>query len=111
VLLIPVLFLTGCNKGTPAAEVNTGDNNRVIFWGEGCSHCEVVEEYLKENDPENRLELEKMEVFTNKSAQGVYIEKSKACGKNSKSISVPMMYWEGECFSGDTPIIDFLKEK
>ena len=120
VLLIPVLlFLAGCNKGVSSNEESTNnskiniteDSNRILFWGEGCSHCEVVEEYLKENDSGNSLGLKKIEVFSNKDLQELYLEKAKICGENVKSISVPMLYFEGKCFSGDTPIIDFLKEK
>jgi glutaredoxin len=37
----------------------------VLFYGEGCPHCALVEEYLKKNDLKNKIGLVEKEVYYN----------------------------------------------
>jgi len=107
------VFLAGCKKKN---DFNTSGetsvaSNHILFWGNGCSHCEKVDEFLEGTGLQEKLNISKMEVFSNKDGAKVYLEKAKECGENTSQISVPMMFWEGECISGDTPIIDKLNKE
>ena len=81
----------------------------VFFWGDGCSHCENVEKYFAENDKlDEKLGIKKMEVFKNKENQKLFMEIVDKC--KLPGGGVPVLYKDGQCTVGDTPIIAKLKQ-
>ncbi|MGC9031341.1 MAG: glutaredoxin family protein [Minisyncoccia bacterium] len=86
------------------------ENSLILYYSIGCPHCAKVDEFLKENKLNNKIPLEKKEVYLHKKNQEELIEKAKNCGITS-SIGVPFL-WDGKnCYIGDREIINFLKEK
>ncbi len=86
------------------------ENSLILYYSIGCPHCAKVDEFLKENKFNNKIPLEKKEVYLHKKNQEELIEKAKNCGITS-SIGVPFL-WDGKnCYIGDREIINFLKEK
>lgn len=87
-------------------------NNMIFFYGKGCPHCENVEKFLEENkNIEEKVKFEKLEVWSSRKNKELMLEKAKICGIDNERLGVPL-FWNGEtCLSGDTPIIDFLKQK
>lgn len=116
-LIVMALALTGCSNSkpdspaTPQKEESPAevDSAQVIFfWGDGCSHCENVEKYFAENGKlDEKLGIQKMEVFKNKGNQDLFMKITKKCGIGG---GVPVLYKEGKCTVGDTPIIEELKK-
>ena len=84
----------------------------VIFYGSGCPHCEVVEEWLKENlEIEKKTGLIMREVYNDKNNHSEMTERAKECGTATENgIGVFFLYDNGICLMGDQPIIDYLKE-
>jgi len=83
----------------------------ILFYGDGCPHCEIVDEYLKENNIKDKINFEHKEVYNNKQNSNLLVEKAKICGMNINSIGVPFL-WDGEkCLVGDRDIIEFFKLK
>ena len=39
----------------------------ILFYGNGCSHCAKVEQYIKDNDVQKQFDLELKEIYFNKS--------------------------------------------
>ncbi|MBM3256440.1 MAG: hypothetical protein FJZ04_03170 [Candidatus Moranbacteria bacterium] len=86
---------------------NSGDT--IFFWGEGCPHCENVENFFAENgNLDQKMNIKKIEVFGNQEAQKLFLEKIKECGLASSG--VPVLYQDGKCVQGDKSIIDELKK-
>ena len=92
--------------------VNDGqDTALVLYYGDGCSHCKIVEDYITQNNLQAKLSLSEKEVWKNKSNQNELIEKAKICKLDLSNLGVPML-WDAKgskCYEGDQPIIDFLK--
>ena len=115
IAIAAVFIFAGCaansnqNNNTSQSNYTIGSGDLVFFWGAGCSHCENVEKFLKENNGlEEKLKLKKIEVFSDKEGQKVFLEKIKECGL--KTAGVPVLYKDGKCSQGDTPIIEELKK-
>lgn len=90
------------------------DNRQIFFYGEGCPHCLNVEKFVAENKVEEKFKFEKLEVFNNQDNLALMLQYTKKCGlEGDAAMGVPV-YWDGQsaqCFSGDEPIINFLKTK
>lgn len=97
------------NKSTK--EENQQTNKVILFYGDGCPHCAIVEKYIEENKIKDKISFAQKEVYYNQSNAKELEEKAKICGLPTDSIGVPFL-WNGEkCLIGDQDIIDFFKQK
>lgn len=102
------LLLYAKNKNQPAPNPSS---QIVLFYGEGCLHCKIVEEYIKENNIKDKVSFVEKEVYYNQENQKELIEKAKICGFPKNNIGVPFL-WDGKtCIIGDQDIINFFKTK
>jgi glutaredoxin len=107
-------------NGLPGQEIqqNNGENQGnqsaseiILFYGDGCPHCAKVEEYIKENNIQDKISFVQKEVYYNQNNAQELIYKAKTCGLPTNSIGVPFL-WDGEkCLIGDQDIIIFFKQK
>jgi glutaredoxin len=94
-----------------AIRENQSTSQIILFYGEGCPHCAIVEKYIEENDIINKVSFAQKEVYHNQSNAKELEEKAKICGLPTDSIGVPFL-WDGStCLVGDQPIIDFFKQR
>lgn len=92
------------NKNQKASEI-------ILFYGQGCPHCAIVEEYIKENNIQDKISFVQKEVYYNQNNAKELEAKAKACGLPLNLIGVPFL-WDGKnCLVGDQDIINFFKEK
>jgi glutaredoxin len=83
----------------------------ILFYGDGCPHCAIVEEYIKENNINDKISFAQKEVYYNQNNAKELEVKAKICGLETDSIGVPFL-WDGEkCLIGDQDIINFFKQK
>lgn len=81
------------------------------FWGDGCPHCTIVEEFLNSWDKKDSINIDKKEVWSNKTNAEIYNSRADYCKIPSTQRGVPMMFTpEGKCLQGDEEIIEFLKK-
>lgn len=93
------------------AENNQTENKIIFFYGDGCPHCAIVEEYIEENRVNDKIAFSTKEVYYNRSNSKQLEEKAEICGMPTDSIGVPFL-WDGEkCLVGDVDIIEFFKSK
>ncbi len=86
-------------------------NQIILFYGDGCPHCAIVEEYINKNNVQNKISFTQKEVYYNQSNAKELEAKAKICGLPTDSIGVPFL-WNGEkCLIGDQDIINFFKQK
>jgi len=89
----------------------TEENQIILYYGDGCPHCAIVEEYIKENKIQDKISFTQKEVYYNQGNAKELEEKAKICGLPTNSIGVPFL-WDGEdCLIGDQDIINFFKQK
>ncbi|MDD5145786.1 MAG: hypothetical protein PHF44_03005 [Candidatus Pacebacteria bacterium] len=89
-------------------------SSMILFYGSGCPHCEVVDEYIKTNNVGEKIQFVKKEAFYNKCNAKLMLSLQEKCALSSDLIgSVPFL-WNGEnsaCFVGSQDIINFFKAK
>lgn len=87
------------------------DSGIILFYGDGCPHCAIVEEYVSKNGIEAKVPFVKKEVYNNKQNSAELVEKASACGMPTDSIGVPFL-WDGEkCLTGDQDIVEFFSAR
>jgi glutaredoxin len=107
VLIFSVVILLENKESNHPAE----QSQIVLFYGDGCPHCAIVEDYIKNNNIKERLSFEEKEVYYNQNNAKELEAKAKICGLATDSIGVPFL-WEGEkCYVGDQEIIRFFNQK
>ncbi|MFA5024906.1 MAG: hypothetical protein WC503_00155 [Candidatus Shapirobacteria bacterium] len=89
--------------------------NLILFWGDGCPHCEVVKNYIKDNNLESKLKISYKEVYKDQNNQKILESTVQKCPEidQSRGIGVPLGFdtQASKCLYGDTPIIEWLKTK
>lgn len=86
-------------------------NGIVLFYGDGCPHCKIVDDFVKANNIETKVKFIRLEVFNNKDNAKVLSERAQACGLLTDQIGVPFL-WNGKtCIVGDQDVIKFFQEK
>ena len=105
------------NKENNLPNNNIGENQRaeesqiVLYYGEGCPACAVVEDYIEKNNIKERMEFEQKEVYYNKMNADELVERAKTCGISANSIQIPFLWDGSKCFVGSQTIIDFFNQK
>lgn len=86
-----------------------------LFWGNGCPHCQKLDEYIITNKIDSKVNISTKEVWYNKANQQLFNESIKKCptfAANPNSVGVPFAITpDNQCLSGDQPIIDYLTKK
>lgn len=83
----------------------------VYYYGEGCPHCKVINEFLVENDIASKVAFEKKEVWGNKANASEMSRRAKACDIKPEGMGVPFVYAAGQCFIGEPDVRKFFSEK
>lgn len=87
------------------------DNQIVFYYGETCPHCREVEEWMKKNKIEEKIKIEKKEVWSNQAnAQELSLVAQK-CNLNPNNIGVPFLYSDGKCYIGTPAVKKAIEEK
>jgi glutaredoxin len=116
IVLIIIGFILGFFYLTSRKPGHTGvaDNEAeiILFWGDGCPHCKIVDKYISDNNVNSKVKISYKEVYYNKTNQNFLQETVKKCPEidTSQGIGVPMAFVKAEnkCLQGDKPIIDWL---
>jgi glutaredoxin len=83
----------------------------VLYWGEGCPHCEKVEEFLAQNKLDAKFPITRKEVYSQKGNAREMQKIAKSCGLPADSISIPFLWTGKECLIGDVDIIAFFQKQ
>jgi len=120
-IIIGVLFGVYKLLSNPPQSNNSdtivSDNPDLIFyWGEGCPHCKNVEEFIAINSVDQKVKINKKEIYKNTDNQkelGNIVSQYCPENLNNGNIGVPLAFdtQNKKCLQGDTPIIDFLSQK
>jgi glutaredoxin len=89
----------------------TEESQITLFYGDGCPHCAIVEDYIKNNNIKERLSFKEKEVYYNQNNANDLAQKAQTCGISTNSIGVPFLWDGSKCYVGDQDIINFLNQK
>lgn len=81
------------------------------FWGNGCPHCKVVQDFFDSWDKKDTIKLTKYEVWYDKANEKIMENRYNSCSERPQGqMKVPFMITpDGECLVGDEPIINLFK--
>ncbi len=86
----------------------------ILYWGNGCSHCAKVEEFIKDQQIENKVKFERKEVFNDQANAQELVKRATECGLNTSSIGVPFLYDVNNtphCLVGEPEVTNYFKQK
>jgi glutaredoxin len=82
----------------------------LLFYGQGCPHCKDVEDFITQNNIEDKVKFTRLEVWYNKDNQVILAEVAQKCGITGDSVGVPFLYdGNGKCYIGEVDVPNFLK--
>ena len=113
IALIGVAFIFLRNKNNKPENNKPEIKDIILFYKDGCPACAAVEDFLKQNDIESKVDFSKLEVYYNKSNANLLLEKAKVCNIPEQDLGVPFI-WDNansRCLIGVQDIINFFKEK
>lgn len=83
----------------------------ILFYGDTCSYCKILEQWMSENKIEEKIEFSNLEIFNNEQNKNLLIEKAGICKLDLNKIAVPFL-WTGEtCVIGSDEIQNFFQQK
>ena len=83
----------------------------VLFYGEGCSHCKIVDDFISQNNIEEKVSFLRLEVWYNKDNQNILAQVVQKCNTQTDQVGVPFLYDGEKCLMGDVDVVNFFKEK
>lgn len=83
----------------------------VLYYGNTCPHCKIVEEWLVANEVEKKMAFSKKEVYDNRENAAELTKVAISCGLDANSIGVPFLYAQEECLIGSPDIIEYFATK
>lgn len=83
----------------------------IFYYGNTCPHCAEVEEWMKKEKIEEKIKIEKKEVYQNQANAQELSLVAQNCGLDPKAIGVPFLYADGKCYIGTPEVEKVLKEK
>lgn len=89
----------------------TADKQIILFYGQECPHCQRLEQWIKTNKADEKIKIERKEVYHNQNNAELLTQKAKTCGLNTNSIGVPFLTEGNRCYVGEDEVTNFLKRK
>jgi len=121
ILVIVVVFLglykiTSQKPASVSTNTDYQNSDLILFYGNTCPHCKVVEEFITKNQIDQKLKISQLEVYSNQSNSTLFADTVKnICPEEIKTegLGVPFLVdpKDKKCFVGSTPITDYLSEK
>jgi glutaredoxin len=108
-LFLGMFVFSGCGN-QPATVAD--DSAIILFYGEECPHCKVVEKYVADNNIKAKVTFSEREVNHDKANANLMVEKQRSCKLDGKSVgAVPFLFTAEKCYLGQDEIINFFKDK
>ena len=95
---------------TKKIETTVEPTGIILFYGDGCPHCALLDEWITDNGVEEKVDFTKLEVYNNQANQNLLVEKATICKIATDSIGVPFLWTGTECLVGDEPIEQFFQQ-
>lgn len=108
-LFLGIFAFSGCGNQPVAV---SDDSAIILFYGQECQHCKVVEKYVADNNVKSKVAFSEREVNHDKANANLMVQRQKDCKLDEKIVgSVPFLWTAEKCYSGSDEIINFFKIK
>jgi glutaredoxin len=99
-------------KATSDLSVTLPAKDKIVFYyGITCPHCKDVEEWMEKNKIEEKIKVEKKEVYENKKNSDELSLVAKSCNLDPTAIGVPFLWADGKCYIGTPDVERVLGDK
>ena len=110
--VIATLFFISNNITGNVVNLPADDSAIILYYSFTCPHCKIVEDFIKENDIESKLNITQKEVSMNEENAKELIAIGNYYKLQAGYIgAVPLLYANQKYYLGDVDIINFLKEQ
>ncbi|MFA6995602.1 MAG: hypothetical protein WC249_04360 [Patescibacteria group bacterium] len=83
----------------------------ILFYGDTCPHCQIVKQYITDNNITARFNFQELEVYQNKTNASLLGKYAHQCGLDTtQGVGVPFFFDGQKCIMGDQDIITYFKE-
>lgn len=84
-------------------------SNRVVFYyGDTCPHCHRVDDFVKANNLDARLTIERKEVYNNAVNQKELLGVAFRCGiKDREAVNLPFLWDGAKCRAGEKELMAY----
>ncbi len=87
----------------------SSDHSMIFFTGDNCPHCDDVEDYIKNQNLVNKIDLSIKEVYNNIENAQLFEEKFNQCSPQPRTYGVPFLWDNQFCIIGPNEIINYLE--
>jgi len=105
IAFLGIVFYFARSSGTPETQ------GIVLFYGDGCPHCALVDAFIKDNKVEEKVQFTRKEVYNNKRNAREMAAFAKKCSIPTDSIGIPFLWDGATCLTGDKDIIAYFQKK
>ncbi len=98
------------NGDTSVSELPSGI---VLFYGQECPHCKVVDDYITQNKVEEKVDFTRMEVWHDQANANLLGKIAlETCKMQKDEVGVPFLYdGSSKCLVGEDDVIAYFKDK
>lgn len=115
ILCAVIIIVTGCSykqdKTQNEQKPQEDQNQIILYYGDTCPHCKIVEKYLLDNKVADKLKIVQKEIFNNMENASDMAERASICKLDIQKIGVPFLYYQSKCYMGDQEVISFFENK
>jgi len=109
-------YLLTSKKPASITSTETPTADYILFYGNTCPHCKIVEEFISNNQIDQKIKINQLEVYNNKSNSSLFTNMvKKICPDQLKTEGLPVPFLvdqkDKKCTIGDAPITEYLTEK
>lgn len=115
IMVFAAVFFFSFHKTNSNVSKNPFNSTDTIFfyYGYSCTHCQDVENYMKENNikvklSDKNITLVKKETFKNEINNVELSTICNSCNISNSGCGVPMVYYQKNCYMGTTDVLAFL---
>ncbi len=111
-ILAGVYFTGGSGPDNTYLTTDPNTKGAILFYGEGCPHCKIVDDFILENNITEKVNFAHSEVWHNKSNAQLLGQKAQICGISADTVGIPFLFdGDNKCYVGDVDIINFFKNE
>lgn len=109
-LILAILSITLLFFDKPTlAQSPTPQAAHILYYGTGCPHCAIVEEYIESNQLTQQLNLQTKEIYFNQQNAKQFTQTLQSYGIPPNQQGVPALVTPEKAIVGDRLIIDYLE--
>ena len=112
--LFGLLYVVYSLNPKPKAEVLAAKFDKtalIYFYGNTCSHCRELTDWINAHKIESKVKLQKKEVYQNQENSQMLQQAAEICQLDTTRIGVPFIYDNGKCYQGTPDAEAILKKK